>query len=97
LRSQAVAWGQHHDQPCRVSEPAPEHVALVAALRKLPEKQRVAVVLHHIADLTVEQVAAETGASVSAVKQQLVRGRKAFAEQLSEETSTGTFNGGGGR
>lgn len=61
-----------------------EHVALVEALRRLPERQRVAVVLFHLADLTVEQVAAETGASVSAVKQQLSRGRRALAGLLGE-------------
>ena len=60
-------------------------MALVAALRQLPERQRVAVVLHHLADLTVEQVAAETGASVAAVKQQLARGRRALAGLLSDD------------
>lgn len=60
------------------------HVDLMSALRKLPAKQRTAVVLHHLADLSVEQVAAETGTSVSAVKQQLVRGRAALAELLGE-------------
>jgi RNA polymerase sigma-70 factor (ECF subfamily) len=63
-------------------------VDLVNALRKLPAKQRTAVVLHHLADLSVEQVAAETGASVSAVKQQLVRGRAALAELLGEVAVT---------
>jgi RNA polymerase sigma-70 factor (ECF subfamily) len=72
-------------------------VALVTALRELPEKQRVAVMLHHLADLTVEQVAGETGSSVSAVKQQLARGRKALAALLGEETPTGATGGGGGR
>lgn len=71
--------------------PSDDHLALVAALRQLPERQRVAIVLHHLADLTVEQVAAETGASSSAVKAQLVRGRTALAELLgsSDLTSLG--------
>ena len=97
VRTQTAALVHHHDQRSQVPEPAPEHVALVAALRELPEKQRVAVVLHYIADLTVEQVAAETASSASAVKQQLARGRKALAALLTEETPTGATGGGGGR
>jgi len=59
-------------------------VALIAALAMLPQAQRVSIVLHHLADLSVTQVAEETGASVSAVKQQLVRGRAALAGMLAE-------------
>jgi RNA polymerase sigma-70 factor, ECF subfamily len=62
-----------------------DHVVLTAALRQLPAKQRVAIVLHHLADLPVELVAEETGASVSAVKQQLVRGRAGLAVLLADE------------
>lgn len=58
---------------------AAEDMVLMSALRQLPEKQRVAVVLHHVADLSVEAVAQETGSSISAVKQRLVRGRAALA------------------
>ena len=82
-RNAAVAWrryGAAADRPPLDGV----HVDLVNALRQLPAKQRTAVVLHHLADLSVEQVAAETGASVSAVKQQLVRGRAALAELLGE-------------
>ena len=82
-RNAAMAWRRHG----AVAERPPldgEHVDLVIALRKLPTKQRTAVVLHHLADLSVEQVAAETEASVSAVKQQLVRGRAALAELLGD-------------
>ena len=65
-----------------------DHVALVSALAQLPEAQRVAIVLHHLADLPVAQVAEETGASVSAVKQQLVRGRAALAGFLADSAPT---------
>jgi RNA polymerase sigma-70 factor (ECF subfamily) len=63
----------------------PDHVALIAALATLPRAQRVSIVLHHLADLSVAQVAEETGASVSAVKQQLVRGRAALAGMLADD------------
>ena len=61
------------------------HVDLVAALRALPEKQRVAIVLHHLADLSVDDVAKETGATVAAVKQQLARGRAALEARLKDD------------
>jgi hypothetical protein len=41
---------------------SPDPVALVSALRKIPEAQRRAIVLHHLAGLSVEEIARETGA-----------------------------------
>ncbi|MEU5895428.1 MULTISPECIES: SigE family RNA polymerase sigma factor [Streptomyces] len=67
----------------RVPGPGPERTALVQALRTLPEAQRTAVVLHHLCDLSVEQVASETGSPVGTVKARLSRGRAALAAQLS--------------
>ena len=64
--------------------PDPDRVALVAALRRLPEEQRRAIVLHHIADLPVAEVAAETGVPVGTVKARLSRGRTALALLLDE-------------
>lgn len=61
------------------------HVALVAALRRLPEAQRQALVLHHIADLPVAQVAAEVGVPEGTIKARLSRGRTALAELLTDE------------
>ncbi|MFA7754177.1 SigE family RNA polymerase sigma factor [Streptomyces sp. NRRL B-2790] len=73
--------------PRPAPEPSPDHVALVAALRRLPDAQRTAIVLHHLCDLSVEQIAAETGAAVGTVKARLSRGRTALAAHLvSEET-----------
>jgi RNA polymerase sigma-70 factor, ECF subfamily len=63
----------------------PSRVALVAALRQIPEAQRLAIVLHHVADLSVEQVAAETGVAVGTVKSRLSRGRAALALLLADE------------
>lgn len=61
------------------------HVVLVAALRKLPKAQRQALVLHHIADLPVAQVAAEVGVPEGTIKARLSRGRTALAELLTDE------------
>ena len=64
--------------------PDETRVALVDALRTLPEAQRRAIVLHHIADLSLEEVAAETRAPVGTVKARLSRGRVALAAALAE-------------
>ena len=69
-------------------EPSETHVALVAALAKLPEEQRRAIVLHHIADLSVEQVARETGAPEGTVKARLSRGRTALTALLADDPGT---------
>ncbi|GGV09538.1 RNA polymerase sigma24 factor [Streptomyces filipinensis] len=71
--------------PRPVPEPSPDHVALVAGLRRLPEAQRTAIVLHHLCDLSVEQIAAETGVAAGSVKARLSRGRSALAAHLVSE------------
>jgi len=44
--------------PDSAAGPGPDHVAFVEALRRVPAEQRRALVLFHLADLTVEQIAA---------------------------------------
>jgi RNA polymerase sigma-70 factor (ECF subfamily) len=69
--------------PALHTEPADEsRVALVAALAHLPEKQRQALVLHHLCDLPIEAVAREVGAPEGTVKARLSRGRVALAALL---------------
>lgn len=75
-----------------VAGPSPDRVAFVAALRRIPPEQRRALVLYHLCDLTVDQVAAETGARVSAVKARLARGRAALALHLGETPEHATSN-----
>lgn len=71
-------------QPGEVPALGPDHVALVAALRSLPETQRRAIVLHHLVDLPVAEVARELGVAGGTVKSWLHRGRTALAAQLTE-------------
>lgn len=59
-----------------------DHVALVAALRKVNGEQRRAIVLHHLVGLTVDEIAHETGAPTGTVKARLARGRAAMATHL---------------
>jgi RNA polymerase sigma-70 factor (ECF subfamily) len=67
-----------------VYEPGVSHLALVAALQKLPVEQRRAIVLHHLCDMPVAEIAAEIGAPVGTVKARLSRGRTALAALLSD-------------
>jgi RNA polymerase sigma-70 factor (ECF subfamily) len=62
----------------------PDHVALVTALRSLPERQRRAVVLHHLLDLPVAEVARELEVAPGTIKSWLHRGRVALAVQLAD-------------
>ena len=55
----------------------------MAALDRLPADQRRALVLHHLCDLSVAQVATEVGAPVGTVKARLSRGRTALQHLLS--------------
>ena len=84
-RSSALAW-RRHGEPGHVPEPDPTSTVLVAALRRLPEAQRRAIVLHHLCDLSVEQVAHETGSPVGTVKARLSRGRAALAQLMTDPT-----------
>jgi RNA polymerase sigma-70 factor (ECF subfamily) len=67
-----------------VAGPTPDRVAFTDALRRLPAEQRRALVLYHLCDLTIEQIAAETGAPAGTVKARLARGRAAVTPLLSE-------------
>ena len=61
---------------------------LAAALATLTDDQRQVVVLRHVADLSVEDVAAITGRSPGSVKMLSVRGLEALAARLSPTTVT---------
>jgi RNA polymerase sigma-70 factor (sigma-E family) len=67
------------------AETNPDHVAVVAALRKLPAAQREALVLHHLADLPIDEVAQQMQAPIGTVKSWLHRGRAAMSTELNIE------------
>ena len=64
--------------------PGPESVALVRALQEIPAVQRRALVMHHMADMSVADIAAEEGVAVGTIKARLSRGRAALAPLLAE-------------
>lgn len=77
-----------HDAQTVAAEPDLEHVALMSALATLPSAVREAIVLFHLCDLPVQQIAAECGAPIGTVKARLSRGRAALALALTEEGTT---------
>jgi RNA polymerase sigma-70 factor (ECF subfamily) len=64
------------------TEPSTDAADLVAALRRLPERQRLAVVLHDYADRPTNEVAEILGCSTATVHVHLSRGRKRLRELL---------------
>ncbi|MEV0004184.1 SigE family RNA polymerase sigma factor [Micromonospora sp. NPDC050980] len=70
-----------------VPGPEPDRVALLAALATLPADQRRAIVLHHLAHLSVAEIAAQVGAPEGTVRSRLSRGRAALAGHLTETGS----------
>ncbi|WGY01086.1 SigE family RNA polymerase sigma factor [Nocardioides sp. QY071] len=60
----------------------PVDAELLAALRALPERMRAAVVLRHVADLSVEDAADALGCSPGTVKSQTARGLAKLRELL---------------
>ncbi|MFJ5614883.1 RNA polymerase sigma factor [Micromonospora sp. NPDC093243] len=74
--------------PPVVADHSPEHLTLLAALRRLPEGQRQALALHYLVDLSVDEIAATLGVSAGTVKSRLSRGRHALAALLADSDVT---------
>jgi RNA polymerase sigma-70 factor, ECF subfamily len=55
------------------------------ALRKLPDAQRVPLVLYHIEGLKYEEIAAKLGISLGKVKTDIFRGRNALRKKLAPQ------------
>jgi RNA polymerase sigma-70 factor (ECF subfamily) len=79
-----IAAMARHGPPVHAPEPSPDNVALVAALKEIPEAQRRAIVLHHLVGLSVEEVAREMSVPSGTIKARLSRGRAALAVLLRE-------------
>jgi RNA polymerase sigma-70 factor (sigma-E family) len=62
-----------------------EHERVLAALRRLPERQREAIALRYYLDLPEAEIAAAMGVSTGSVKSHLHRGIASLAEHLREE------------
>ncbi len=69
--------------PEPVAPPSETTILLVAALRRLPPRQRQVFCLHHLLDLSVADIARETGVPQGTVKSWLFRARGSLARTLS--------------
>lgn len=85
LFDRLVRSGRIEATPSAVPGISGDRVAVFAALRRLARPTREAVVLHHLGDLSVAEVAATLDVPVGTVKARLVRGRAALARFLSED------------
>jgi RNA polymerase sigma factor (sigma-70 family) len=65
--------------------PVGEHLDLHVAIRRLEEDLRSVVVLHYLADLPVDEVAAILDIPAGTVKSRLSRARTALAARLRTE------------
>lgn len=65
--------------------PSPDTVAIVTALRSVPEAQRRALVMHHLGGQSVAEIAHEEGTPEGTIKARLSRGRAALAELLRDD------------
>jgi RNA polymerase sigma-70 factor (sigma-E family) len=69
-----------------VDDRVTERTDLVAALRRLPRRQREVVVMRYLADLSEADVAAALGCSVGAVKTHASRGLATLRRELGERS-----------
>jgi RNA polymerase sigma-70 factor, ECF subfamily len=72
--------------PAPESTPAatPDRVLLINALQKLSRPTRETIVLHHVADMSVHEVAETLGVPVGTVKARLSRGRALLADLIGD-------------
>jgi RNA polymerase sigma-70 factor (sigma-E family) len=73
--------------PAHQPDLSDDRIALVAALRALPDHQRETLALHYLADLPISEVAATLGVPLGTVKARLNRGRAALTAALGTEGS----------
>jgi RNA polymerase sigma-70 factor, ECF subfamily len=85
-RQRTISTFLRRERETHVPGPSPDRVALTRALAAIPPPQRRAVVLHHLAQLTVPEIAEQEGVPEGTVKSWLSRGRAALAAQLTETT-----------
>lgn len=85
-----VRTGRVNRPPDTVPGLDPDRVALVTALQQLSRATRETIVLHHLADLSVHEVAETLGVPVGTVKARLSRGRAMLATLLGDREPIAT-------
>jgi RNA polymerase sigma-70 factor, ECF subfamily len=80
--------------PPLVPPTSEDALVVAAALRTLPLAHRQVLVLHYLADLSVDQIAAELNIRSSTVRGRLARARRVLASQLNEQAEEVTTSDG---
>jgi RNA polymerase sigma-70 factor, ECF subfamily len=74
-----------HGPPAHVPAVSPDRVDLHRALGRLTPLHREVLVLHYVAELSVDEVAKQLRLPAGTIKSRLSRARRALAEQLGDE------------
>lgn len=86
----ATPTDDHDDQVSSLGQPgAGPDDDLAEAVRSLPDKQRLAVTLHYLADLPYAQVAAELGGTPEAARRAVSDGLRTLRKRLASPTTRG--------
>ena len=79
-------WARVDDSPALDDGAGRPARALERALRRLPDHQRVPLVLFHFEDTSYQDIAVALGVSLGKVKTDIHRGREALKKRLSSTT-----------
>jgi RNA polymerase sigma-70 factor (ECF subfamily) len=79
-----VRTGRIAPSPESVPAITADRVLLISALQKLSRPTRETIVLHHLADMSVHEVAEQLGVPVGTVKARLSRGRALLANLIGD-------------
>ncbi|MBO6940091.1 MAG: RNA polymerase sigma factor [Deltaproteobacteria bacterium] len=82
------AWAP--DNPVGSPEAYPEHQALLLVLSDLPYPYREILILRHVEELSLQEIAESLDVGLSAAKMRLKRAREAFVERYEARTDTDT-------
>ncbi len=85
LRVAAAHLAQHRADEMTVTPPNLNHITIVEGLRKIPRDQCVALVLHHMLDLPISEIADALDVPAGRVKMWLHRGRQTLSIEILED------------
>ncbi len=85
----ATPTPDHDDGVSTLGQPGSGDDELADAVRSLPDKQRLAVTLHYLADLPYAQVATELGGTPEAARRAVSDGLRTLRKRLAGPTTGG--------